>query len=197
MTPPAKARARRADHTVVQAGPADADVLSQLIADTFTGLAVSQWLITDPQARGRLFPGYFRIFAGHALDDGITDTTPGRDGVALWLPAAVGGPRPPASYTARLAAATRPWTSRFLAFDAALDARHPAGIAHHHLAVLAVHRAGRARASGPRCCAPTTPGSTATPSRPTWKPPARAPAAGICPTAGPITGRRSACPAAR
>ena len=44
----------------------------------------------------------------------------------------------PADYQARLAAATAPWTARFLAFDQALDRNHPAGIPHHHLAILAV-----------------------------------------------------------
>lgn len=44
----------------------------------------------------------------------------------------------PAGYVGRLAAATAPWTGRFTQFDAALDGRHPAGIAHHHLAILAV-----------------------------------------------------------
>ena len=138
MTPPAQARTRHPDQVVVRAGPDDADVLAQLIADAFAGLAVSHWLISDPHARGRLFPGYFKIFTSHALDHGITDTTPARDAVALWLPAGPDDPRQPTGYAARLAAATAPWTSRFLAFDAALDARHPAGTTHHHLAMLAI-----------------------------------------------------------
>ena len=45
---------------------------------------------------------------------------------------------PPDGYDARLAAATGRVGQRFAAFDAALDRHHPAGIAHHHLAILAV-----------------------------------------------------------
>jgi GNAT superfamily N-acetyltransferase len=71
-------------------------------------------------------------------------TTPGRDAVALWLPA---GPHSsdPAGYAGRLAAVTGPWTGRFMAFDAALAEHHPASPAHWHLAMLAVrpHRQGR------------------------------------------------------
>jgi GNAT superfamily N-acetyltransferase len=78
----------------------------------------------------------------HAMADGIIHTTPDRAAAALWLPAGPDAPAQPADYGARLAAATSPWTERFVAFDAALEARHPAGIPHRHLAILAV-RPGR------------------------------------------------------
>ena len=138
MTPPRAPVAGQPGHTVVQAGAADADVLSQVITDAFAGLAPSAWLIADPDARRQIFPGYFRIFVDHGLGSGIVYTTPGRDSVALWIPAGADGPQHPGGYAARLAAVTRPWTSRFLAFDAALEKSHPAGIPHHHLAILAV-----------------------------------------------------------
>ena len=66
-------------------------------------------------------------------------TTPGRTAAALWIPAGKQGPRPPGDYGPRLAEATGRWLSRFEAFDATLDRHHPAGLAHHHLAILAVH----------------------------------------------------------
>jgi GNAT superfamily N-acetyltransferase len=72
----------------------------------------------------------------------VVEITPDRAGAALWLPAGPDAPAQPADYGARLAAATSPWTKRFVAFDAALEARHPAGVAHRHLAILAV-RPGR------------------------------------------------------
>ncbi len=127
---------------VVPAGAADLDTLSHLIADAFHPLAPSRWLIGDPAARRQVFPGYFRLYAEHALAAGVIHTTPGRDAAALWLPAGPGAPAQPADYPGRLAAATSPWTGRFVAFDAALEARHPAGVAHRHLALLAV-RPGR------------------------------------------------------
>ena len=66
-------------------------------------------------------------------------TTPARDAAALWLPVAAGGPgEPPAGHHERLAALTGPHLARFEALDQAFDQHHPAGIAHEHLAILAV-----------------------------------------------------------
>jgi GNAT superfamily N-acetyltransferase len=124
---------------VVPATWADAAALSQVIADAFHDLAPSRWLIPDEAARRRIFPGYFRIFVEHSLATGTVYTTPGRTAVALWLPVGQDGPQPPASYDARLAEETGRWVDRFLIFDAELDRHHPAGTAHHHLALMAVH----------------------------------------------------------
>jgi GNAT superfamily N-acetyltransferase len=124
---------------VATAGPADTDTLSHLIAQAFFHLPPSRWLIADPAARRAIFPAYFAIHVQHALATGIVHTTPGRTAAALWLPVSASGPAPPAGYHARLAAATGRWHSQFTAFDATLDSHHPAGTAHHHLALLAVH----------------------------------------------------------
>jgi GNAT superfamily N-acetyltransferase len=121
---------------VARAGEADLDVLSQVIADAFHDLAPSRWLIPDPQARRQLFPGYFRLYLEHAMARGTVHTTPDRTAAALWIPSGQGALD---GYEMRLAAATNPWTSRFVAFDAALDRYHPVGIPHRHLAILAVH----------------------------------------------------------
>jgi len=126
---------------MVVAGAADLDPLSHLIAAAFCNLAPSQWLIPDPGARREIFPGYFRIYLDHALAAGAVHTTAGRTAAALWLPAGPDAPAQPGDYEARLAAVTGRWAERFAAFDAALDARHPATV-HHHLAILAV-RPGR------------------------------------------------------
>jgi GNAT superfamily N-acetyltransferase len=48
-------------------------------------------------------------------------------------------PAPDPDYGIRLTAATSPWTDRFRLFDKALERHHPAGVAHHRLALLAVH----------------------------------------------------------
>jgi GNAT superfamily N-acetyltransferase len=124
--------------TAVLADRSCAGVLSQVIADAFFDLAVSQWLIPDPGARRRIYPGYFGLYVEHALTDGIVLTTPDRAAVALWLPAGTEPAGPPEGYHDRLAAVTGPWADRFRAFDRELDRRHPAGFAHHHLAILAV-----------------------------------------------------------
>ncbi|HET7017146.1 MAG TPA: GNAT family N-acetyltransferase [Streptosporangiaceae bacterium] len=133
---------------VVDADPTDATVLSQVIADAFLDLPPSWWLIADQAIRRQVFPEYFRIFVDAALADGIVQTTPDHSAVAIWLPSgaaesqtADGHPPPadePADYLARLTSITQPWIDRFLAFDAAIESRHPHEPAHHHLAFLAV-----------------------------------------------------------
>jgi GNAT superfamily N-acetyltransferase len=72
------------------------------------------------------------------MASGVVQTTTDRTAAALWLPVGEKPAGPPAGYSQQLAAAAGPWTGRFLAFDATLDQHHPAGIAHHHLAILAV-----------------------------------------------------------
>jgi GNAT superfamily N-acetyltransferase len=124
--------------SMVTADGADVDILSQVIADAFHELAPSHWLIPDPDARRAIFPGYFRLYVEHAMADGVVHTTPDRAAVALWLEVGAHGPSEPADYGERLAAATHPWTHRFLAFDRVLERHHPIGIAHRHLAILAV-----------------------------------------------------------
>lgn len=126
----------------VTAGPADLDALSQVIAAAFHDLPPSRWLVGDPAQRARIFPGIFRILLDWAMTDGSVITTPGRDGVALWIPAGSQPPGPPADYPDRLAAVAGPQVSRFEAFDATLEDNHPAGTPHEWLVVMAV-RPGR------------------------------------------------------
>jgi GNAT superfamily N-acetyltransferase len=138
MTPP-PGRPACADHRVERAEKRDTAVLSQVIANAFHDLAVSQWLVPDEDARDEIFPAYFRLYVEHAMDTGTVLTTPGRDAAALWLPAGPDGPAdPPDGYPERLAAVTGPHLDRFRALDEAFDAHHPHGVAHQHLAILAV-----------------------------------------------------------
>jgi GNAT superfamily N-acetyltransferase len=123
---------------VIPAQPGDADTLSQVIASAFHDLPQSRWLIPDQAARRDIFPGYFRLYVDHAMASGVVHTTADRTAAALWLPVSEHPAGPPAGYDAQLAAVTGAWTSRFRAFDATLGRHHPAGTAHHHLAILAV-----------------------------------------------------------
>jgi GNAT superfamily N-acetyltransferase len=148
MTPHHIPAAGQADQTVVRADAADLGVLSQVIADAFFDLAPSRWLIADQAARRAIFPGYFYLYLEHALASGVVCTTPGRTGAALWLHVGADAAGPPDGYDARLAAVTSPWTDRFAAFDAALDRHHPAGVPHHHLAILAVRPDKQGRGTG-------------------------------------------------
>jgi GNAT superfamily N-acetyltransferase len=124
-------------HQIIRASDTDTSVLAGVIAEAFFPLAVCQWLIPDPDARRAAFPAYFRLYTKHALADGLAETTPSRDAAALWIPG-TGPGAPPDDYPQRLAALTGPHLPNFQTFDQALDAHHPAGVLHHHLAILAV-----------------------------------------------------------
>jgi hypothetical protein len=125
---------------IIQAAPRDAGPLSRVIAQAFHDLAPSKWLIPDSDARARLLPGYFRLFAVHeAITRGVVYTTTGRNAVALWLPPAARDEPAPADYEKYLAASTGIWTERFRTFDELLAKHHPHDIDHDHLAILAVH----------------------------------------------------------
>ena len=134
--------------SVLRAGPADLDALSDLIATVFHDLAPSRWLIADPEARRGILPRYFRLLVAYAMVTGLVHTIPSRDAVALWLPAGPGAPSPPTGHRERLAAATAPWTGRFAVFDQLLDEHHPAEPPHQHLAILAVHPERQGRGIG-------------------------------------------------
>lgn len=133
---------------VVMAEARDIDVLSELIAEAFFNLPPSLWLISDEDARRKIFPAYFRIFVEHGRQHGLVCTTPDWAGVAVWLPAGIDLPALPDGYDERLLAVTAPWTSRFVAFDVALEARHPVGQPHHHLALLGVRPERQGRGIG-------------------------------------------------
>jgi GNAT superfamily N-acetyltransferase len=124
---------------IVAAQPSDIDVLSQVIALSFHGLAPSVWLIPDPGVRSEVFPGYFRLYVEDAMERGHVYTTKDRTAVALWLPNGEAAEPAPADYDTRLAAATGPWVPRFRIFDALLEKHHPTGMRHDHLAILGVH----------------------------------------------------------
>jgi GNAT superfamily N-acetyltransferase len=145
MSPRRSPAACGAGRTVVRADEADLEVLSLVIADAFHDLAPSRWLIADPDARRQVFPGYFRLYLKHAVASGIVHTNSDRTAAALWIPS---GQDAPDGYDIRLATVTNPWTSRFVAFDAALECHHPAGVSHQHLAILAVHPDQQGRGIG-------------------------------------------------
>jgi GNAT superfamily N-acetyltransferase len=126
-----------ARHQIIRAAEADIGVLSQVIADAFAGLAVCRWLIPGEATRRAVFPGYFGLYAEHAIARGLAETTPDRAAAALWIPG-TGPTAPPEGYAGRLAALTGPHLGNFLAFDEQLDRHHPAGVFHHYLAILAV-----------------------------------------------------------
>jgi GNAT superfamily N-acetyltransferase len=145
---PACQPAADAGPCVVLADDTCTSVLSQVIADACHDLAPSRWLIPDPDARRRIFPGYYRLLVEHALAEGIVLTTPGQDAAAVWLPVSQEAAPPPGRDSGRLAAVTGPWTGRFEVFGQELGRRQPAGFAYHYLAVLAVRPDRQAQGLG-------------------------------------------------
>jgi GNAT superfamily N-acetyltransferase len=138
MTAPRQPAACEADRGIVRAGVADIEVLSQVIADAFVPLAPCQWLLPDGAARREILPGYFQMLVEHAMADGVVYTTAGRTAAALWIPTGAEGPGRPDGYDEQLAEVTGRWAERFTVFEQELEARHLTGVAHHHLAILAV-----------------------------------------------------------
>jgi len=133
---------------LIRAEPGDAAVLSAVLAEAFFDLPPSRWLISDEASRRRIFPAYFQIFVDHALACEVVHTTPDRAAAALWLWMGQQPVPAPDNYAERLREVTAPWTSRFIEFDAALESRHPAGAAHHHLALLGVRPGQQGRGIG-------------------------------------------------
>jgi GNAT superfamily N-acetyltransferase len=123
---------------MVRADEADVEALSQVIADAFFPLPPCRWLISDGAARREILPGFFRMYVEHAMADGTVYTTAARTAAALWIPTGPGGPRQPDGYDEQLAEVTGKWAEQFVIFDQQLDAHHLTGVAHHHLAILAV-----------------------------------------------------------
>jgi GNAT superfamily N-acetyltransferase len=142
------AQRRAANAAVVRAGHRDIEVLGQLIADALHDDAVSKWLLPSPGIRRRIFPAYFALLVQRAITGGLAYTTLGRDAVALWLPGGQHPAPPPGGYPDQLAEITGPWTGQFRVFDTILDQHHPAGRAHHHLAILAVRPDQQGRGTG-------------------------------------------------
>ena len=148
MTGPSKPPAHRPGDLIITASPTDIPVLTQVIAEAFFDLPPSRWLVPDRAERRRIWPDYFRIYLQRALASGTVHTTPARDAAALWFPVGETPPEPPEDYQAALARVAGPYLDRFRAFDTALDARHPAGIAHHYLAILAVRSDQQGQGNG-------------------------------------------------
>lgn len=111
--------------------------LADLIAEAFTDLSATAWLVPDPDARRGRLAGNFEILVEYALAWGEVYVTADRDAVAVWFPRDGDPPPPPVDYDVRVARSAGPWVDRFRHLDDLFDANHPHE-PHHHLAFLAV-----------------------------------------------------------
>jgi GNAT superfamily N-acetyltransferase len=122
------------------AGDQDAEQIGALISGAFWDLEASTWIIGDPEAAQRIFPGYFTlVVAGLMSGGGVVEWTAGRDAVAVWLPTAADEPEPDlAEWDLMLDKVAGPYAARFRVFEGLQRAHHPHGVDHHYLAMLAV-----------------------------------------------------------
>jgi GNAT superfamily N-acetyltransferase len=123
--------------------------LSRLVAECFSHLAVSGWLVDDPAERRTAMAGLVEILIEHAIEFGNVEVVDGPDGpvaVAVWFRP---GPIPEIDdYDERLAVACGTHTTRFARIDDLMRAHHPAAPDHAYLALLAVDVDHRDRGVG-------------------------------------------------
>lgn len=125
---------------IVRAETFQAELVSGIVAESFTDIAPSKWLVPgDAAERRSVLQADFLIVVEHALVHGHVDLLDDHTAAAVWLPhAAIDEMPPPADYDERLVAACGPHSDRFRKLDELFDASHPHGVAHQHLAFLAV-----------------------------------------------------------
>jgi len=133
------------DLVVRDVAPVDVTEIAGVLAEAMSEGPIGRWLMPDDAVRRRRAPGYFEIYAEHAVRYGEVYATVDPDdgvlsGVALWFPFTSLIPAP-ADYEQRLKEAAGSAFDRTRELDAALEAHHPMD-AHHYLAFLAV-RPGR------------------------------------------------------
>jgi len=136
--------------------PIDTAEIASVLAEAMGDQPVARWIMPVAETRRRLAPGYFEIYAEHAIKYGEVYATVDSDdgkvsGVALWFPFTSLIPSP-SDYDQRLREAVGSGRGRAegagreggdsayeraVELDAALEAHHPMD-AHHYLAFLAV-----------------------------------------------------------
>jgi ribosomal protein S18 acetylase RimI-like enzyme len=123
--------------TVEVATAADIPALAQVITEAFLHLPPSVWLVPDLPDRQLVLRGYFTHLIRQAHTLGTVHTTPTRDAAALWFPHGTEAEAAPT--IGDLMPVVGPERAyRFHVFEETLHAHHPVGVAHQHLAVLAV-----------------------------------------------------------
>lgn len=135
---------------IVLAGTGDIEVLAGVIADAFFPLDPSRWLVGDGAARRGILKDYFGWQLEQAITGGAVHTTPDRTAAALWIPVGPEPQGPSAEHSARLAAITGRWLDRFVILEREFGRAHLTGVAHQHLAVLAVCPGHQSQGTGTR-----------------------------------------------
>lgn len=121
---------------ITAAAPDQLGVVTDLIATSFHRLAVSKWLVADPEERFDAQRGQFGIIVEHAAEHGRIYLDEDHRAAAVWLDYTQPVPEP-ADYDRRLFHACGSHTPRFAALDVAFEENHPT-VGHQHLAFMAV-----------------------------------------------------------
>ena len=132
---------------VVPASFDDRERLADVLARAFQDDPVSGWVFPDPQDRARRHRGFTGVFLDHALANGQVDTTPERNGVALWISVGPGDSEPEGLEEA-LRSALGPAWHNFSLLGEQMDANHPHDRRHWYLQFIAVDPEFQARGVG-------------------------------------------------
>jgi GNAT superfamily N-acetyltransferase len=129
------------DLVIRDVAPVDVTEIASVLAEAMNEGPVARWLMPDDAVRRRRAPGYFEIYAEHAVRYGEVYANADPDtgelsGVALWFPFTSLIPAP-ADYEHRLKEAAGSAFDRTCELDALLEAHHPLD-PHHYLAFVAV-----------------------------------------------------------
>jgi len=129
------------DLVIRDVAPVDVTEIAGVLAEAMGDQPVARWIMPVAQTRREIAPGYFEIYAEHAIKYGevyaTVDPVDGKlSGLALWFPFTSLIPSP-SDYDQRLKEAVGSAYDRAVELDAALEAHHPME-AHHYLAFLAV-----------------------------------------------------------
>jgi len=119
---------------------------TDLITTAFHSLAVSKWLVADPDQRWAAQHAQFQMLVEHAAEHGTIYLDPDRTATAVWLDYTRPVPEP-ADYDRRLLQACGEHVARFAALDVAFAEHHPSA-PHQHLAFMAVHPRQQQRGRG-------------------------------------------------
>ena len=130
--------------------------VADLIAASFSTLAVAEWLVPDDRdERLRIMAGQFEMLVAPAQDgrghvDAAVDGAGRLVGAAVWHDNTEQPVAPSGDYERRLAELSGPHLPRFQALDEAFEKHHPDPVAipHHHLAFCGVEPAGQRQGIG-------------------------------------------------
>ena len=134
--------------TVRRASPADAETLSEILAQAFANDPVCQWAWPDPELMPSVSRAFFRIFAGAVLEGGEAFIDETGRGAALWLPYDPADQKVDEEFVGALVEACHPFEERLGIIDELMTAAHPKHAVHAYLPFIGVTPEGQGKGIG-------------------------------------------------